>query len=59
MTSKKLRRLIITVTILIFVFWAGWQGGKLSYQKAVSPKASSFSQKLATSPLLLETLSSL
>lgn len=59
MTSKKLRRLIITVTILIFVFWAGWQGGKLVSQKTISPKASSFSQKLATSPLLLETLSSL
>ena len=59
MTSKKLRRLIITVTILIFVFWAGWQAKELSFKKTISPRASSFSQKLAASPLLLETLSSL
>jgi len=59
MTPKKLRQFFLSLAILSLIFWAGWQGGKLSYQKAVSPKASSFSQKLAASPLLLETLSSL
>ena len=57
MTSKKLRRLIITVTILIFVFWrAGRQ--RIKFQKTISSRFFFFS-KVSRLSLLLETLSSL
>ncbi|MBP8591425.1 S41 family peptidase [Candidatus Shapirobacteria bacterium] len=60
MTLKRLRHsTIIRIAVVVLIFWAGWQAKELSFEKTISSRTSSFSQKLANSPLLLETLSSL